>query len=121
MASKYRADLAQLTMASTEDVRIMLDSFRHDLDDNLPREILSVVKEFVGSTQGKHVVDTTGVSASLAMPPPRGAGTSITSGCASHLINSNLPQPYYQATAYGPTLPPGARSMLGGLVETCEG
>jgi hypothetical protein len=36
VASKYRADLTQLTRALAEDVGSTLDSFRHDLDDNLP-------------------------------------------------------------------------------------
>jgi predicted GTPase len=37
VASKYSVDLAQLTQAFAEDVCITLESFRHNLDDNLPR------------------------------------------------------------------------------------
>jgi hypothetical protein len=37
VASKYGADLAQLTRALVENVRHTLESFRQDMDDNLPR------------------------------------------------------------------------------------
>jgi hypothetical protein len=63
VASKYDTDLAQLTRVLAEDVRHMLDSFRHDLGDNLPRQIRSVVKEVVGNTQGKQAIDVAGTAA----------------------------------------------------------
>jgi hypothetical protein len=53
VASKYGTDLAQLTHVLAEDARFTLDSFKHDLDDKLPKQIKSVVKELVGNVQGK--------------------------------------------------------------------
>jgi hypothetical protein len=47
-ASKYGADLAQLTHALGESVDHTLESFRHNLDDSLPRQIRTVVKEVMG-------------------------------------------------------------------------
>jgi hypothetical protein len=39
MDSKYIADLALLMWALAEDVCSMLDSFKHDLDDSLLRQV----------------------------------------------------------------------------------
>jgi hypothetical protein len=39
VASKYGADLAQLTQALAEDVWSTLDLFWQDMDDNLPCQI----------------------------------------------------------------------------------
>jgi hypothetical protein len=63
VASKYGADLAQLTHALAEDVWCMIDSFKHHLDDNLPRQIRFIVKEVMGGAQGKRTVDTISASA----------------------------------------------------------
>jgi hypothetical protein len=48
VASKYGADLAHLTRVPVEDVHGTIDSFKHDLNDNLPRQIRMVVKDVVG-------------------------------------------------------------------------
>jgi hypothetical protein len=48
VASKYGVDMAQLTHAMGKDVRITLDSFQRDLDNSLPTQIQSVVKEVMG-------------------------------------------------------------------------
>jgi hypothetical protein len=58
VSSKYGMDLVQLT----QDVRSTLDSFKHDLDDSLPRQVKSVVKEVLGNTQGKQMADTASAS-----------------------------------------------------------
>jgi hypothetical protein len=63
VASKYDTDLAQLTRVLAEDVRFTLDSFKHDLDNNLPKQIKSVVKELVGNMQGKQTVNLASASA----------------------------------------------------------
>jgi hypothetical protein len=48
VASKYGVDLAELTQAMGKDVCITLDSFQRDLDNSLPTQIQSVVKEVMG-------------------------------------------------------------------------
>jgi hypothetical protein len=62
VASKYGADMAQLTRVLAEDVRHILDSFKQDLEDGLPRQIRTVGKEVLGNTQGKRVIDMSGTS-----------------------------------------------------------
>jgi hypothetical protein len=64
VASKYGADLAQLMRILAEDMRHMLDLYKQDLDNGLMRLVKSVVKEVMGNTQGKRVVDVVGTSAS---------------------------------------------------------
>jgi hypothetical protein len=34
-----------------------IDSFKHDLNDNLPRQVRMVVKDIVGESQGKQLID----------------------------------------------------------------
>jgi hypothetical protein len=63
ITSKYGADLAQLTRVLAEDVRSTIDSFKHDLHDNLPRQIRSVLKDVVGESQGKQPIDITSTPA----------------------------------------------------------
>jgi hypothetical protein len=90
VASKYDADLAQLTRVLAEDLRKMMDTFRHDLDDNLPRQIRSVVKEVIHNVQGKRTADV----ASMPTPqvtPPRGGVSNVTGGYHnSQPANPNL-------------------------------
>jgi hypothetical protein len=59
VASKYDADLAQLTGVLAKVVCNTLDLFKHDLDDSLPRKVRFVVKEVIGNTWGKKMVDAT--------------------------------------------------------------
>jgi hypothetical protein len=68
IASMYGTNLAQLTCVLAEDIRHTLDSFKHDLDDNLLKQIKTVVKEVVENAQGKHTVDLTGASTQQALP-----------------------------------------------------
>jgi hypothetical protein len=63
ITSKYGADLAQLTRVLAEDVCSTIDSFKHDLYDNLPRQIRSVLKDVVGESQGKQPIDITSTPA----------------------------------------------------------
>jgi hypothetical protein len=107
MASKYGAD--------PEDVWSTLHSFRHDLDDILRKQVRSVVKEVIGNTQGKHVVDTSATAVPQMMLPLGGVGVTTGGGYANQPIIANLPQLYYQATTYGPTFPPGGTGMPYGL------
>jgi hypothetical protein len=59
VASKYDADLAQLTGVLAKVVCNTLDLFKHDLDDSLPRKVRFVLKEVIGNTWGKKMVDAT--------------------------------------------------------------
>jgi hypothetical protein len=69
VASKYGADLAQLTCVLAEDVRGTVDSFKRDLDNKLPRQIRSVVQDVMGGTQGKRTADAAYASAQQTTPP----------------------------------------------------
>jgi hypothetical protein len=104
IASKYGIDLAQLTRVLAEDIHHTLDSFRHDLDDNLPRQIRSVVKEVVGNVQGKQTADTANIANSHTSLPNEGFHS-------NQAVNTNLQHSYYQATAYGPHFPSGSTGM----------
>jgi hypothetical protein len=75
VARKYVTDLAQLTHVLAEDVHHTLDSFMHDIDDNLPRQIRSVVKEVVGNTQGNQAADTARTATQQATLPHEGYRT----------------------------------------------
>jgi hypothetical protein len=57
-----KADIAKPSSSKVEDMRSTLDSFKHDIDDNLPRQVKSMVKEVLGNTQGKQMADTTSIS-----------------------------------------------------------
>jgi hypothetical protein len=107
VASKYGANLAQLTHALAEDVRGELESFRQDLDDNLPHQIQSVVKEVIGNVQGKQTPDTAGISTQQVMPPHGGVCNTTGGYHNTQPTNPNLQLSYYQATGYGPTLTTG--------------
>jgi hypothetical protein len=48
VTSKYGTDLAQLTRVLAEHVCGIIDSLNHDLDDKLPRQIRTVVKDVMG-------------------------------------------------------------------------
>jgi hypothetical protein len=96
-----------LTHTLAEDVRHTLDSFRQDLDDSLPRQIKTVVKEVVGTTKGKRATDAPGTLAPHMASPHGGSRIAVGSSSPSQPMNLNLPQPFYHATGYGPTLPPG--------------
>jgi hypothetical protein len=101
VASKYDTDLAHLTRVLAKDVHFNLNSFKHDLDDNLPKQIKSVVKELVGNVQGKQTVDLAGASAQQASPHI-GAGATAGEHRTTQPMNPNYPQPYYQTMTYGP-------------------
>jgi hypothetical protein len=89
MASKYGADLAQLTRALAKNVRHTLESFRQDMDDNLPRQIKNIVKEVVGVTQGKQSTDTAGFTAPHATLPHTETGAAAGGHPATQPVNPN--------------------------------
>jgi hypothetical protein len=45
VASKYDNDLSNFTHVITDDVRSTLESFKTDLQNNLPRQIRSIVQQ----------------------------------------------------------------------------
>jgi hypothetical protein len=53
VASKYGNDLTNFTHTITEEVRSILDTFKTDLQNTLPRQIRSVVQQVHGESQGK--------------------------------------------------------------------
>jgi hypothetical protein len=82
VASKYGSDLAQLTRALAED-----------LDDNLPRQIWSVVKDVIDNMQGKQTTDF----ASAVMPQVMALHGGVTNAAGGYQntqpANLNLQQP----------------------------
>jgi hypothetical protein len=55
VASKYGADLTQLTHVVAEDMWNTLDAFKQDLGSNLPRQVRMLVQHINGESQGKQV------------------------------------------------------------------
>jgi hypothetical protein len=45
VASKYGVDLTQFTWVVAEDMRNTLDTFKHDLIRNLPKQVRSLVQQ----------------------------------------------------------------------------
>jgi hypothetical protein len=56
VASKYGNDLMNFTRTITEEVRSILDTFKTDLQNKLPRQIRTVVQQVQGKLQGKQLV-----------------------------------------------------------------
>jgi hypothetical protein len=53
VASMYGNDLSNFTRVITDDVCSMLETFKTDLQNTLPRQIRSVVQQVQGEAQGK--------------------------------------------------------------------
>jgi hypothetical protein len=53
VANKYGNDLSNFTRVIIDDVHSMLESFKTDLQNTLPRQIRSVVQQIQGEAQGK--------------------------------------------------------------------
>jgi hypothetical protein len=53
VASMYGANLTQFTHVVAEDMCSTLDFFKTDLNNNLPRQVRSVVQQIQGEAQGK--------------------------------------------------------------------
>jgi hypothetical protein len=81
VTSKYDVDLAQLMHALAEDMWHTLDSYKHDLDNGLSRQIRSVVKEIIGNTQGKRVTDVSSTFVP-SMTSPHGVNGAATGGAS---------------------------------------
>jgi uncharacterized membrane protein len=54
--SKYENDLTNFTRTVTEEVRSTLDTFKTDLQNTFPWQIISVVQQVQGESQGKQPV-----------------------------------------------------------------
>jgi cell wall assembly regulator SMI1 len=55
VASKYVADLTQFTHVVAEDMCNMVDSFKQDMDSNLPRQVRALLQHIHGVAQGKRL------------------------------------------------------------------
>jgi hypothetical protein len=53
VARKYGNDLSNLTSVITDDVHSTLQSFKNDLQNTLPRQIISIVQQVQCEVQGK--------------------------------------------------------------------
>jgi hypothetical protein len=84
VASKYRNDLTNFTHTITEEVRSTLDTIKTDLQNTLPRQIRSVVRQVRGESQGKQPV----VAPSTPYP-----GSTSTPGNTCTLYLSNITSP----------------------------
>jgi hypothetical protein len=108
VASKYGADLTQVSLVVAEDMRNTLETFKTDLSNNLPRQVRSVVQQILGETQGKRL------EGSPSTPHPGWGGASSQNNHETLAnvsqpnpgVNLNFQQPYYQTMAYGPNIPP---------------
>jgi hypothetical protein len=103
VASKYSADFAQLARVLAEDVHGIVDSFKHDLNNKLPRQIRSVMRDVVGESQGKQPTDIAGVPAPQVTTLLGSPGLVGESSHPGQSASFNFPQPYYQETAYEPS------------------
>jgi hypothetical protein len=56
VASKYRNNLMNFTRTITKEVHSTLDTFKTDLQNMLPRQIILVVQQVQGESQGKQPV-----------------------------------------------------------------
>lgn len=55
VANKYEAGLTQFTCVAAENMRHTLDTFKQDLNSNLPRKVRALVQQINGEAQGKRV------------------------------------------------------------------
>lgn len=95
VATKYMADLSQLTRVLGEDVRSTLDAFKQDLNNSLPRQIRSVAQEVYNEVEGKR---TSAESTTPGQVAVIGNGMSSGSGSVNfgtNVANPNLQQPYF--------------------------
>jgi hypothetical protein len=53
VASKYDTDLTQFTHVIAENMHSTLETFKTDLNNNLPRQVRLVVQQIQGEAQGK--------------------------------------------------------------------
>jgi hypothetical protein len=53
VASKYGTDLTQFTHVITKNIHSTLETLKTDLNNNLPRQVRSVVQQIQGEAQGK--------------------------------------------------------------------
>lgn len=108
VASKYGADLEQMTRMVTDSVRSSFDrfksEFRQDAENSLPRQVRSVVQQVLDEVQGKRgeVAAPDNNTAAVHSPSVNPARVAIRDSS----VNFNLQQPFYQTMAYGPSLPP---------------
>jgi hypothetical protein len=103
--SKYGTDLTQFMRVVAEDMRNMLETFKTDLNNSLPRQVRSVIQQIQGEAQGKWP------EGSPSTPHPGGTASEGNQGVLANMgqrnmgADLNLQQPFYQTMAYGPNIP----------------
>jgi hypothetical protein len=110
VASKYGADVTEITRMISEGVRNSFDAFRsefkQDISNNMPRQIRSIVQQIQEESQGKRAANSSGTSSFGIAVAPNTIDASAKGTSGSAVANSNLQQPYYQNVAYGPSINP---------------
>jgi hypothetical protein len=101
VASKYGAELAQFIQVITEEMRGMLDMFKQEMHNALPRQIRAIVQQVSREALGNRV------EGSPTAPGPSTANGHANPGMLANFVpantgaNLNLQQPFYQTVAYG--------------------
>jgi hypothetical protein len=87
-------------------MRNTLDSFKQDMNNNLPRQVRALVQQLHGETQGKWVEGSPNTF------NPGGTSSQGNQGILDNVnqpnprSNLNIQQPFYQTIAYGPNMSP---------------
>jgi hypothetical protein len=106
VASEYVTELTHFMRVISENMHSTLETFKTDLNNNLPRQVRFVVQQIRGEAQGKWS------EGSPSTPHPGGTSSQGNQGILTNVgqpnpqVNPNLQQPFYQTMAYGPNIPP---------------
>jgi hypothetical protein len=98
VASKYGNDLMSFTRTITEEVRSTLDTFKTNLQNTLPRQIILVVQQVHGESQGKQpdLEPSTPYSGSTSAPGNTGTfypGNTTASGNPGNIASTSTSHP----------------------------
>jgi hypothetical protein len=105
-----------LTCVIAEDMRNTLDTFKQDLNSNLPRQVRTLIQQINGEAQGKRIKGSpmNGNSGTSDGQANKGVLANVTPPNAR--INLNLQQLFYQTMVYGPNIPPTENGVPHGSV-----
>jgi hypothetical protein len=84
----------------------MLDSFKQDMNSNLPRQVRALVQQVHGAAHGKCIKGSPNAFSMRGSPRQGNQGTLANVSQPNLGTNLNLQQPFYQTMAYGPNIPP---------------
>ena len=120
VASKYGTDVTEITHMISEGVRNSFDTFRsefkQDMNNNMPRQIRSIVQQVQGVLQGKHVENLSYAPSYNGAAAHNDVNQTVNERSGDSVMNFNLQQPYYQSMAYGPSIPPIGNKIPQGFV-----